>query len=40
MAHDKKVDRGMLRFVVLETLGRATIRGDIQTEQVAAALGI
>jgi 3-dehydroquinate synthase len=40
MAHDKKVNSGALRFVLLETLGRATIRGDIATEQLAVALGI
>ena len=40
MSRDKKVDAGAMRFVVLETLGRATIRGDIAMEQVAAALGI
>ncbi|MDQ2961772.1 MAG: 3-dehydroquinate synthase [Pseudomonadota bacterium] len=39
MAHDKKMDRGTLRFVLLEALGRATIRGDIATEQIATALG-
>jgi len=40
MAHDKNVDRGMLRFVVLETLGRAPISGGMQRERPAAALGI
>jgi 3-dehydroquinate synthase len=40
MAHDKKVDSGALRFVLLETLGRATIRGGIAAEQLAAALDI
>lgn len=40
MAHDKKVDKGGLRFVLLETLGRAVIRSDIAMEQLAAVLGV
>ena len=39
MAHDKKLDTGVLRFVLLEALGRGTIRGDIATAQLAALLG-
>jgi 3-dehydroquinate synthase len=39
MAHDKKADRGALRFVLLETLGRSVVRGDIASRQLAAALG-
>ncbi|HEX5863265.1 MAG TPA: 3-dehydroquinate synthase [Casimicrobiaceae bacterium] len=39
MAHDKKSDTGVLRFVLLEALGRATVRGDIAKEQLAAVLG-
>ena len=38
MARDKKVERGAVRFVVLETLGRAAIRSGVTTEQVAASL--
>jgi 3-dehydroquinate synthase len=40
MAHDKKTESGGLRFVLLETLGRASIHGEVATEQLAAALGI
>ena len=39
MAHDKKVASGALRFVLLEALGRGTIRGDVTTGQLTAALG-
>lgn len=38
MARDKKVADGALRFVVLEALGRATLRGGIGKPDVAAAL--
>lgn len=34
MARDKKVRAGHLRFVILETLGRAATRGDVPTEPV------
>lgn len=39
MAHDKKVAGGALRFVLLEALGRGTIRGDVTTASVTASLG-
>ena len=39
MAHDKKVVSGALRFVLLEALGRGTVRGDVTTTSVTAALG-
>jgi 3-dehydroquinate synthase len=38
MARDKKVECGAVRFVVLETLGRAAIRSGVTAEQVAASL--
>jgi 3-dehydroquinate synthase len=39
MGRDKKADRGTMRFIVLEALGRAVIRADITTEQLVACLG-
>jgi 3-dehydroquinate synthase len=39
MARDKKVASGALRFVLLEALGRGTIRGDVPTASVTGALG-
>ena len=36
MARDKKVRAGRLRFVVLESLGRAATRDDVPTERAAA----
>jgi 3-dehydroquinate synthase len=38
MARDKKVAHGALRFVLLEALGRGTVRGDVTTAQVTAML--
>ena len=38
MAHDKKAESRGLRFVLLEALGRGTLRGDIKAEQLAAVL--
>jgi 3-dehydroquinate synthase len=37
MSRDKKVRAGKLRFVVLETIGRAVTRDDVDPELVAAA---
>jgi 3-dehydroquinate synthase len=40
MGRDKKVARGRMRFVLLERLGRAVVRGDVDEsdlEQVLAA---
>jgi 3-dehydroquinate synthase len=39
MARDKKVEAGRIRFVLLEALGRAVMRGGIASEDLAAALG-
>jgi 3-dehydroquinate synthase len=38
MGRDKKVEAGRLRFVLLEALGRAVVRGDVDREDVAATL--
>ena len=38
MARDKKVANGQMRFVLLDRLGRATVRAEVSTEDVAAAL--
>ena len=38
MGRDKKVEAGRLRFVLLEALGRAVVRGGIAQDDVAAAL--
>ena len=38
MARDKKTESGVMRFVLLEALGRATVRGSIATQQLAAVL--
>jgi len=38
MARDKKVDAGKMRFVILESLGRAALRADIGRDDVAAVL--
>lgn len=40
MAHDKKVASGALRFVLLERLGQAIIRGDVATAQLSEALEV
>lgn len=38
MRHDKKVSDGRLRLILLEGIGRATIRGDVGDEAIAAAI--
>jgi 3-dehydroquinate synthase len=38
MAGDKKAARGKLRFVVLEALGRAALRGGVEDERVRQAI--
>jgi len=38
MARDKKVRSGVLRFVLLDRLGHAVVRGDVAKSDVAAAL--
>lgn len=38
MSHDKKVSQGQLRFVTLERLGQATIRGDVSTDALQKTL--
>ena len=38
MRHDKKVDRGALRFILLEALGRAVIRSDVPEEAIAGSV--
>ncbi|HNR59808.1 3-dehydroquinate synthase [Thauera mechernichensis] len=38
MAHDKKVEAGRLRLVLLRELGRAVIHGDAQQTDIAAAI--
>jgi 3-dehydroquinate synthase len=38
MERDKKVQSGVLRFVLLERLGQAVVRGDVARHDVAAAL--
>jgi 3-dehydroquinate synthase len=38
MAHDKKVQRGAMRFILLERIGRAVVRDDVSTEQLGALL--
>ncbi len=38
MGRDKKVERGAMRFILLETLGTAVVRGDVAASQVIAAL--
>jgi 3-dehydroquinate synthase len=40
MARDKKVETGKLRLVLLEALGKATIRGDIPTPALRALLAL
>lgn len=39
MARDKKVESGRIRFVLLEALGRAVVRGGVAPEDLAAVLG-
>jgi len=38
MAHDKKVEAGRLRFVLLRDIGRAVLTGDVETSDVSAAI--
>lgn len=38
MRRDKKVEHGAMRFVVLERLGFAIMRGDVSERDVSAAL--
>ncbi|NMG74296.1 3-dehydroquinate synthase [Aromatoleum diolicum] len=38
MAHDKKVEAGRLRLVLLRAIGRAVIHGDAPPEAIAAAI--
>ena len=38
MAHDKKVESGRLRLVLLRAIGRAVIHGDATTEAIATAI--
>jgi 3-dehydroquinate synthase len=40
MGRDKKVERGAMRFVVLEELGRAVLRNDIATQQVIESVTV
>jgi 3-dehydroquinate synthase len=40
MAQDKKVDAGRMRFVLLEALGRATIRTDVPPAELRALLDL
>jgi 3-dehydroquinate synthase len=39
MAHDKKVADGALNFVLLEAIGKASVRGDVTAAQLSSALG-
>ena len=39
MARDKKVEAGVIRFVLLEALGRAVVRAGVSAEDLAAVLG-
>ncbi|MER2555152.1 MAG: 3-dehydroquinate synthase [Thauera sp.] len=38
MAHDKKVEAGRLRLVLLRSLGRAVIHGEATADEIAAAI--
>ena len=38
MAGDKKAAQGKLRFVVLEALGRATLRGGVEEQRIREAI--
>jgi len=40
MSRDKKMEAGKLRLVLLEVLGRATIRADIKRSELLAVLGL
>jgi len=39
MARDKKVEAGQIRFVLIEALGRAVVRGGVAQDELAAVLG-
>ena len=39
MRRDKKVESGALRFVLLEAPGRAVVRSDVATSEIASSLG-
>lgn len=39
MGRDKKVEHGRMRFVVLEALGRAVVRADVDERDIAAIVG-
>jgi 3-dehydroquinate synthetase len=38
MGHDKKVQDGVLHFVLLEALGRASVRSDVTRSALAEVL--
>jgi 3-dehydroquinate synthase len=38
MRHDKKVERGVLRFVLLDSLGQAVVRSEIAEGDLLAVL--
>ncbi len=38
MGHDKKVEAGVIRFILLEALGHAIVRGGVSRESLAATL--
>jgi len=38
MSHDKKIESGVMRFVLLEALGRAIVRAGVPRESLAAVL--
>ncbi|HKE42229.1 MAG TPA: 3-dehydroquinate synthase, partial [Casimicrobiaceae bacterium] len=38
MARDKKVEAGRLRFILLESLGRGVLRGDVSKQDVIGVL--
>jgi 3-dehydroquinate synthase len=40
MRRDKKVEQGVMRFVLLERVGHAVIRGDVAEAAVAASVGL
>lgn len=40
MSHDKKVEAGQLRLVLLKSLGKAVMHGDASVEEIAAAIEV
>jgi 3-dehydroquinate synthase len=40
MSRDKKVESGKMRFVLLDKLGRAAVRGDIDVSELRAVLTV